>query len=93
MPVSVIFAHQQFFMEESTISLVLSIIAIVVSLFVLFLSRPWKEENKTATDFSTRPLQLQAYESLVLLCERISLPRLISRVSQPGLSARDMQVF
>jgi hypothetical protein len=27
------------------------------------------------------------------LCERIALPSLISRVSQPGLSAREMQVF
>jgi hypothetical protein len=29
----------------------------------------------------------------VILCERISLPNLISRVSQPQLSARDMQVM
>ena len=38
-------------------------------------------------------MQLQAYERLVLLCERIALPNLISRLSQPGLSAREMQVF
>jgi hypothetical protein len=46
-----------------------------------------------AEAFATRPLQLQAYERLVLLAERIALPNLISRMSQPGLSAREMQVY
>lgn len=81
-------------MSESTISLIISIIALLVSLFVFFLTKSGKGETKTPEDyFTTRPLQLQAYERLVLLVERISLPSLISRVSQPGLSARDMQVF
>lgn len=40
---------------------------------------------------STRQLQLQAYERLILLTDRISLPNLIQRVNVPGLSARDMQ--
>lgn len=79
-------------MEENQISLVVSAIALLVSIFVYFNSRT-KEEKKEEVDFTTRPLQLQAYERLVLLCERISLPSLISRVSQPGLSAREMQVF
>src|SRR3954467_13307972 len=80
-------------MQESTLSLVLSIVALLVSFFVFFLSKPWKDDKIEGDGFSTRPLQLQAYERLVLLCERISLPSLISRVSQPGLTARDMQVF
>jgi len=80
-------------MQESTLSLVLSIVALIVSFFVFFISKPWKDDKKSDDQFSTRPLQLQAYERLVLLCERISLPSLISRVSQPGLTARDMQVF
>lgn len=80
-------------MEESTISLIISIIALLISFFLFFLSKPWKEDKPQDEQFSTRPLQLQAYERLVLLCERISLPSLISRVSQPGLTARDMQVF
>ena len=79
-------------MEESTLSLILSSVALLVSLFILFLGKPWQEEKKPEDLFTTRPLQLQAYERLVLLCERISLPSLISRVSQPGLTARDMQV-
>ncbi len=38
-------------------------------------------------------LQLQAYERLTLLTERIALPNLISRTNQPGLSVREMQVM
>lgn len=37
-------------------------------------------------------LQLQAYERLILLADRIALPNLISRVNQPGLSGKDMQI-
>lgn len=81
-------------MEESTISLIISIVALLVSIFVYFSTRTWKEEEKKPEEnFLTKPLKLQAYERLVLLCERISLPSLISRVSQPGLSAREMQLF
>lgn len=81
-------------MDSSTISLIISVIALLVALFVYFQGKYWKEEDKEPEEsFTTRPLQLQAYERLVLLCERISLPSLISRVSQPGLSAREMQVF
>ena len=49
-----------------------------------------QEEPKTG-DFNTRQLQLQAYERLTLLTDRIALPNLVNRVNQPGLSARDMQ--
>jgi hypothetical protein len=80
-------------MDLSTISLVISIIALLVSTFLYFATKPWKEDKPEDTSFTTRPLQLQAYERLVLLCERMSLPSLISRVSQPGLSAREMQLF
>ena len=53
-----------------------------------------KKEPKTEKDsFNTRPLQLQAYERLVMLAERIAIPNLISRVNQPGLSAREMQLL
>ncbi len=90
-----IFAHNILPMDQSTIALVISIIALLVSIFVYYSSRLWKDEEEKApeTNFTTRPLQLQAYERLVILCERISLPSLISRVSQPGLSAREMQVY
>jgi len=40
---------------------------------------------------ATTPLKLQAYERLILLADRISLPNLISRCNQPGLNVREMQ--
>lgn len=38
------------------------------------------------------PLQLQAYERIVLFVERIAPQNLISRVNQPGFSVLDMQI-
>ena len=48
------------------------------------------EQFKPPPQAST-PLQLQAYERLILLAERISLPNLINRVNQPGLGVKEMQ--
>lgn len=42
---------------------------------------------------ATRQLQLQAYERLVILADRIAIPNLISRNNQPGLNKTDMQVL
>jgi hypothetical protein len=78
-------------MQDSKISLIVAVIALLTSIYTLVIkSKP--QVQKTANDnFLTKPLRLQAYERLVLLVERIALPNLISRLSQPGLSARDMQ--
>src|SRR5574337_1189931 len=78
-------------MDESKISLIVAVIALLTSIYTLAVkSKP--QEQKTADDnFLTKPLRLQAYERLVLLTERIALPNLISRLSQPGLTAREMQ--
>lgn len=52
------------------------------------------EDDKTKpVDNATRNLQLQAYERMALLVDRIALPNLISRVNKGGLSARDMQLL
>jgi hypothetical protein len=80
-------------MEASTISLIISVAALLFSVVAFSQAKETKAEESSEAGFSTKPLQLQAYERLVILCERISLPTLISRVSQPGLSAREMQVF
>src|SRR6266498_644114 len=78
-------------MDESKISLIVAAIALLTSMYTLLIkSKP--QVQKTADDnFLTKPLRLQAYERLVLLAERVALPNLISRLSQPGLSAREMQ--
>ena len=43
------------------------------------------------TSIPSRQLQLQAYERLILLTDRIALPNLIHRTHQPELTAREMQ--
>jgi hypothetical protein len=50
---------------------------------------PVTGDNLTAT----HQLQLQAYERLILLTNRIALPGLIARMNQPDLSATDMQLL
>ena len=80
-------------MDISNISLIISVMALLISIFVFFRLKDSDSDLKENDTFSTRPLQLQAYERLVLLCERMALPNLISRMNQPGLSAREMQLF
>ena len=74
---------------------------VVVLLAVIFLSVIWliTEFNSMKNDIRDRTginnetikLQLQAYERLTLLSERISLPNLIGRIPNAGLSSRQMQ--
>jgi hypothetical protein len=80
-------------MEQSSISLTVSVVALIVA-FISLLRSPKKEEpqKNPAENFNAVPLQLQAYERLVLLTERISLPNLISRTNQPNMSAKELQV-
>src|SRR5450432_4221614 len=47
--------------------------------------------SKTGGAGTVTPQKLQAYERLILLTDRISLPSLISRSNQPGLNVREMQ--
>lgn len=81
-------------MDNTTLSLIFSAVALLVSFLSFYLwinnRRPKKSQE---TPFNTRPLQLQAYERLVVLSERITLPNLISRSNQPGLSAKEMQLL
>ena len=41
----------------------------------------------------TRQMQLQAYERLILLVDRIALPNLIARTTEPNLTSREMQML
>ena len=82
-------------MDTATISLVISIIAFIISISIFFILN--KKQKAVATEggegYTSRPLQLQAYERLVMLSERIALPNLISRVNQPGLTVKEMQLL
>jgi hypothetical protein len=78
-------------MTESRIALIIGIMAFLTALYNLIMKN--KPQQSADDSFASKPLRLQAYERLVLLSERISLPSLISRVSIPGVSAREMQLL
>jgi hypothetical protein len=79
-------------MEESSISLIISVVALFIVILSYYQSRKNQKPQTSREFFNTVPLQLQAYERLVMLTERISLPNLISRVSQPQYTAKEMQM-
>ena len=79
-------------MELTTLSLILSGLAILLAIYAIIRKQPAPAINREPERFASIPLQLQAYERLVLLTERIALPNLISRLNQPGLSAVEMKV-
>ena len=81
-------------MDNITLSLIFSAVALIISLITFFLLSNKRSQKKSGqSEFNTRPLQLQAYERLVVLTERIALPNLIARVNQPELPARQMQLL
>lgn len=77
-------------------TMLLSIIigfGLVGVLIYLLVIQPKKTESVPTTTSSknSNSLQLQAYERLTLLVDRISLPNLVSRTPSEGLMIRDMQ--
>lgn len=82
-------------MDQSMINLLIALVALLVSFYCFYLVNDLRKKKvSTDTDnFSSRPLQLQAYERLVMLAERIALPNIISRANQPGMDARSMQIL
>jgi hypothetical protein len=48
-------------------------------------------ELKMANQNNSLPIRLQAYERIILLLERISPTSLVMRVSQPGMTAFELQ--
>src|SRR5688500_19480905 len=80
-------------MELTTLSLILSGLAILLAIYAIIRKQPAAAINREPEKFASIPLQLQAYERLVLLTERIALPNLISRLNKPGISAYEMKVI
>jgi hypothetical protein len=82
-------------MDQSLINLLIALAALLTSFYCFYLINDLRKQKPTKgeadSNFNTRPLQLQAYERLVMLTERISIPNLVSRANQPGLDARQMQ--
>ena len=81
-------------MDTQTLTLILSTFAVLLSMLTFYLLYSKQDRKKNADPaFTTRPLQLQAYERLVILTERVALPNIVSRANQPGLTAREMQLL
>ncbi|RYZ00811.1 MAG: hypothetical protein EOO11_00230 [Chitinophagaceae bacterium] len=79
-------------MDMSTVSLLVAAVALAVALVALFRKTSGPAlPAQPAGNSQLLPLQLQAYERLVILCERISLPALISRTAAADLSAQEMR--
>ena len=86
---------------DSNLLIIAVVFAFLVAGTLAYLFLKQRKELKTAENkkpgsddtgnVSTRQLQLQAYERLILLTDRIALPNLIQRVNQPDLNAREMQ--
>jgi hypothetical protein len=49
--------------------------------------------TQAIVNVNTKQLQLQAYERLILLTDRIGLPNLVNRVNQQGLGVKEMQML
>ncbi|MFP5039963.1 hypothetical protein [Parasediminibacterium sp. JCM 36343] len=78
-------------MDYSLISIVF--VAVTIAGFVawlIYLQRKAAAEEGKKVEGS-KVMQLQAYERLALLIDRITLSNVISRVSDPEFTARDMQ--
>jgi len=80
-------------MDLTIVSLAVSGLALVVALYALLRKPVQPAQEAPAVKMDTLPMQLQAYERLVLLTERIALPNLISRLNQPGISAYEMKLI
>ena len=78
-------------MTETTISIIISIVALLIALLSFYLSKNKKTQPSNVEKYNAVPLQLQAYERLAVLCERIAIPTLISRVNHPQATAKEMQ--
>jgi hypothetical protein len=83
-------------MDMNMISLVISILALLISFYVFYLiNETRKKKTKPDDSYTSRPLQLQAYERLVMLAERIAIYSLVSRANQQSgdLDARQMRML
>ncbi|MDR3712574.1 MAG: hypothetical protein P4L51_07150 [Puia sp.] len=87
---------------ELILAIFLGLLLLIIVVYLVWKQKPQqnsklpeKEDSAGAAALaaSSRSLQLQAYERLILLTNRIALPNLINRVNQPGLNAKEMQTL
>ena len=71
----------------------IAIAIIGMLVFYWVIGRKSRKVSDSTINKETHSLQLQAYERLTLLSDRIALPNLISRLPQEGLTAADYQLL
>jgi hypothetical protein len=79
-------------MEQSSINFFISVAALVVAIMSLFRTNTLAKSYSNKESAQTIALQLGAYERLVLLCDRLAIPNLVSRTNEPSMTAREMQL-
>jgi len=70
----------------------IAIAIIGMLVFYWVIGRKSRKVSESTSNKESHSLQLQAYERLTLLSDRIALPNLISRIPQEGLAAADYQL-
>jgi hypothetical protein len=83
-------------MDQNMITVLMALVALLISFYCFYIVNQQRKTPMGKSDkdsFNSRPLQLQAYERLVMLAERIAIPNLVSRLNQPGMNAREMQLL
>lgn len=77
------------------IGLCFAVVVCGVAARLMYLQRKGsaKDDKNETADNGSKTLQLQAYERLLLLTNRIALPNVVSRVNVPEIGARDMQML
>jgi Ca2+/Na+ antiporter len=85
----------------NAIALILFLLIFAVLAYLIFsLTKKYfdQQSNARAAEIqqqrlqATLPLRLQAYERLLLLCERITIPNLVGRLRTEGASATDLRM-
>lgn len=79
--------------SENVLWIAIILIFVSAGAFYLMFSRNGKEKQPVSNAAATVQMQLQAYERLILLTERIALANLISRTPHIGISAKEMQLL
>ncbi len=78
--------------DSNEILIILVTVLIVVGLYYFVYAKNKVVVSDVSTIVKNPSLQLQAYERMILLVDRISLANLISRTPANGLTARELQV-
>lgn len=83
-------------MDALSILFIVSMVVFIIGSFYVLSGRSKKTDKKEFSENASslsHQMQLQAYERLTLLVDRIALPNLISRLNQSELSAKEMQLL